>query len=189
MTTYEGGVRVISLLRWPEVIKAGQVLNGIQAHMDMFTTFAAAAGVKDVAEKIKKEKNQYIDGVDNLDYWTGKSKESARTDFIYYRESKLMAIRVGPWKVHFATSENYYDLPKTRNPVFFNIRSDPFESYDSEDSYGHMAQRVSWLFQPISEIIQKHVATIKQYPPVQGGTGFQLDDVVIDLLKQMKSKE
>ncbi|MGN6646549.1 MAG: arylsulfatase [Cytophaga sp.] len=189
MTTYEGGVRVISMLRWPHAIKPGQVLNGIQAHMDMFTTFAAAAGITNVAEKIMLEKKQYIDGVNNLDYWTGKSTVSARNSFIYYRESKLMAVRVGPWKVHFATSENYYDLPKTRNPLFFNIRSDPFESYDSEDSYGHMAQRMSWLFQPISEIIQQHLATLKEHPPVQSGTSFQMDDVVIDMLKQMKAKE
>ncbi len=43
MTTYEGGVRVISMLRWPGVIESGQILNGIQGHQDMFTSFAAAA--------------------------------------------------------------------------------------------------------------------------------------------------
>lgn len=51
MSTYEGGVRVPSMLRWPAVIKPGQVLDGIQAHQDMFTTLAAAAGVQDVAAK------------------------------------------------------------------------------------------------------------------------------------------
>jgi arylsulfatase len=84
MTTYEGGVRVISMLRWPGHIKPGQVLNGIQCHQDMFTTLAAAAGVPDVFEKVKAEKKQYLDGVNNLDYWTGKSKESARDAFFYY---------------------------------------------------------------------------------------------------------
>ena len=64
MTTYEGGVRVISMLRWPEAIKPGQVLNGIQAHQDMFTSLAAAAGETDVVERMKAEKKQYIDGVD-----------------------------------------------------------------------------------------------------------------------------
>jgi arylsulfatase A-like enzyme len=34
MTTYEGGVRVISMLRWPGVIEPGQVMNGIQSHME-----------------------------------------------------------------------------------------------------------------------------------------------------------
>ena len=32
MTTYEGGVRVVSMLRWPGTVKAGTVRNGIQAH-------------------------------------------------------------------------------------------------------------------------------------------------------------
>ncbi|MGT2492110.1 sulfatase-like hydrolase/transferase [Cupriavidus basilensis] len=78
MTTYEGGVRVISTLRWPGMIKPGQVLNGIHAHQDMFTTFARIAGVPDVNTQVRREKKQYIDGIDNLDYWTGKSPESAR---------------------------------------------------------------------------------------------------------------
>jgi arylsulfatase len=111
MAAYEGGVRVVSMLRWPGVIKPGQVLNDIQAHMDMFTTFAAAAGVPNVVEEVKREKKQYIDGVNNLEYWTGKSSGSARNDFLYYYESKLAAIRMGPWKFHFSTREHYYYLP------------------------------------------------------------------------------
>src|SRR6202008_5203075 len=94
MTTYEGGVRVISMLRWPGVVKPGQIKNGIQAHPDMFTSFAAVAGVPAVVEQMKKEKKQFIDGVNNVDYWTGKALESARNDFFYYYESKLTAVRV-----------------------------------------------------------------------------------------------
>jgi arylsulfatase len=96
MSTYEGGVRVISMLRWPGTIKPGQVMNGIQAHQDMFTSLAAAAGVPDVAARMKREKKQYIDGVNNLDYWTGKTTESARNHIFYYYESKLTAVRMGP---------------------------------------------------------------------------------------------
>lgn len=54
--------------------------------------------------------------------------------------------------------------------IFFNIRSDPFESYDSKDSFGHLEQRVSWLFQPMTELVGERVKTLAQYPPVQGGT-------------------
>ena len=68
MGTFEGGVRVISMVKWPGVIKPGQVLNGIQTHMDMFTTLAAAAGVPDVNERMMKEKKHYIDGLNNPDY-------------------------------------------------------------------------------------------------------------------------
>jgi Arylsulfatase A and related enzymes len=185
MTTYEGGVRVISMLRWPGVIKPGQVLNGIQAHMDMFTSFAAAAGVPNVVEQMKAEKKQYIDGVDNLDYWTGKASESRRNDFLYYYESRLTAVRVGPWKIHFATRENYYDAVTARN-LIFNLRSDPFESYDSKDSNGHLTQRASWVFLPATELVKEHLKTLAEYPPVQGGTSFDMSNVVQEFLRSQK---
>ena len=63
MTTYEGGVRVPMMVRWPGHIPAGIELDGIQAHMDLFTTLAAVAGEPDVVEKMKTERKQYIDGV------------------------------------------------------------------------------------------------------------------------------
>ncbi len=187
MTTYEGGVRVISLLRWPEEIKPGQILNGIQTHMDMFTSLSAAAGVPDVVEQMKTEKHQYIDGVNNLDYWTGDSPASARNDFLYYYESKLTAVRSGPWKLHFTTRENYYDSLRTRTTaLMFNLRSDPFESYDNVDSFGHLAQRESWLFEPISEIVEQHLQTLEEYPPVQAGSSIDMSNVVEDFLRRSK---
>jgi arylsulfatase len=78
MTTYEGGVRVPMMARWPGKIPAGSKLNGIQGHQDTFTTLATATGVPDVAERIMAEKKQVIDGVNNLDYWMGKSEQSNR---------------------------------------------------------------------------------------------------------------
>src|ERR1041384_5781989 len=186
MTTYEGGVRVISLLRWPGVIKPNQILNGIQAHQDMFTSLAAAAGVTDVVEKIEKNKKQVIDGVNNLDWWTGKSPESARRHFLYYYESNLAAVRMGPWKIHLSTRENYYDEISKRI-LFFNLRSDPFESYDNKDSAGHMMQRMSWLFEPMTELIGEHLKTLATHPPVQGGASFDMSTVVSDFVRKTKA--
>jgi arylsulfatase len=175
------------MLRWPAAIKPGQILNGIQAHMDMFTTFAAAAGVPNVAEDMKREKKQYIDGVNNLDYWMGKSAESQRTNFLYYYESRLTAMRLGPWKMHFSTRENYYDtlIPRT-SPLLFNLRSDPFESYDNKDSFGHLAQRSSWLFQPMVELMEEHLRTLAEYPPVQGGASFDMSNIVQEFLQRAR---
>jgi len=187
MTTYEGGVRVISMLRWPGVVKPGQVLNGIQAHQDMFTSLAAAAGVPDVVEEMRREKKQYIDGVNNLSYWKGESRESARNHIFYYYESKLTAVRMGPWKFHFSTKEDYYAnvVPRTV-PLVFNIRMDPFESYDNKDSYGHLMQKVSWLIQPMGELMQAHLKTLADYPPVQGGASFDMSNVVQEFINKAK---
>jgi len=185
MTTYEGGVRVISMLRWPGVVKPGQILNGIQAHQDMFTTLAAAGGVKDVAAKVKQEKKQYIDGVDNLAYWRGETDQSARNHIFHYNESKLAALRMGPWKWHFATSEDYYGTITGRSkPKIFNIRMDPFESYDTTDSYGHLLQKVSWLVGPMGELMKQHLQTLAEYPPVQGGKSFDMSNVVEQFLNK-----
>ena len=185
MTTYEGGVRVISMLRWPGVIKPGQTLNGIQSHMDMFTSFAAAAGIPDVAADMKAKKKQYIDGLNMLPYWKGETNASPRTSIFYYYESKLTAVRMGPWKFHFSTKEDYYAnlVPRTV-PLVFNIRMDPFESYDNKDSYGHLLQKVSWLMQPMGQLMAAHLQTLAEYPPVQGGKSFDMSNVVQEFINK-----
>ncbi|MEJ2542147.1 MAG: sulfatase-like hydrolase/transferase, partial [Gemmatimonadota bacterium] len=179
MTTYKGGIRVPSMLRWPGKVKPGTILNGIQGHQDMFTSFAAAAGVPEVHDKMMKEKKQYIDGENNVDYWTGKSDRSARRHIFHYNESKLASMRMGPWKWHFAVTEDYYDNISGRSkPLIFNIRMDPFESWDTSDSYGHLLQKVSWLTGPMGELMKEHLQTLADYPPVQGGKSFDVAAVV-----------
>jgi arylsulfatase len=159
----------------------------MQSHQDMFTSLAAAAGVDDVNEKMLKEKKQYIDGVNNLPYWTGDSDASARNHIFHYYESKLTAVRMGPWKFHFSTKEDYYAnlIPRTV-PLVYNIRMDPFESFDNSDSYGHLLQKVSWLIQPMGELMKEHLKTLAQYPPVQGGKTFDMSNVVEEFIKKGK---
>lgn len=122
--------------------------------------------------------------MNNLPYWTGESKESARTHDFYYFESRLMAVRMGPWKWHFSTKEDYYAnvVPRTY-PFVFNLRMDPFESYDSKDSYGHLLQKVSWMLAPMGELVGSHLKTLSDYPPVQGGKSFVMSNIVEDYLK------
>ena len=187
MTTYEGGIRVPMMARWPGKIPAGSKLNGIQGHQDAFTTLAAAAGIPDVAERVMAEKKQVIDGVNNLDYWMGKSEQSNRNHIFHYYESKLTAVRMGPWKFHFSTKEDYYAnvIPRTV-PLVFNIRMDPYESYDSKDAYGHLMQKVSWLLQPMGVLMADHLKSLAEYPPVQGGKSFDMSNVVDEFIKKAR---
>ena len=151
----------------------------------MFTTLSAAAGVPDVAEKVMKEKKQYIDGINNLNYWKGEQAGSSRDHIFHYYESKLTAVRMGPWKFHFSTKEDYYAnvIPRTV-PLVFNIRMDPYESYDSSDSFGHLLQKVSWLMQPMGELMGQHLQTLAEYPPVQGGKTFDMSNVVDEFINK-----
>ncbi len=43
--TFEGGIRVVALMRWPERIEAGTKIADIVSVMDVFPTLAAAAGI------------------------------------------------------------------------------------------------------------------------------------------------
>jgi arylsulfatase len=63
-------------------------------------------------------------------------------------------------------------------PLVFNLRMDPFESYDNKDSYGHLMQKVSWLIQPTGVLMNEHLKTLAEYPPVQGGKSFDMSNVV-----------
>lgn len=44
--TFEGGIRVVATMRWPERIKAGTKVESIMSVMDVFPTIAAATGVE-----------------------------------------------------------------------------------------------------------------------------------------------
>lgn len=188
MSTYEGGVRVISLIRWPGHIKPSSVLNGMQAHMDMFATFAAIAGVKDVAKDVMTQKKQYIDGINNLDYWTGNSNESKRRDFFYYYEGKLNAVRMDQWKIHFNTKESYYaNVVPLTVPLVFNLNMDPLESYSNrEEAAGHLLQKVSWILAPMGEKINAHIKTLMDYPPVQGSKSFDMSNIMESIKQPIK---
>jgi arylsulfatase A-like enzyme len=133
------------------------MLSGIQSHMDIFTTLAAAAGEPDVVNKMRVERKQYLDGVNNLGYWTGKTDESARDNFIYYHESNIRAVRYKQWKLNFETSENYYDpYVKQKFPVIFNLRMDPFESFDGLTDRSDIVQAKQWLNEPVQEVLGEH---------------------------------
>ncbi|WMI65988.1 arylsulfatase [Aestuariibaculum sp. YM273] len=182
MTTYEGGVRVPTMVMWQNHIPAGQRLQGIQSHMDIFTTLAAAAGVPDVADKMMKEKKQYIDGVNNLDYWLGKSDKSNRNNYIYYHESDIRAVRINQWKMHFQTSEDYYAVyVKQKFPIMYNLHFDPYESFDNLTDRSDMLQRKQFINEPMQELLAEHVKTLIEYPPLQKAASFDFSEIIKQL--------
>ena len=92
LTTWEGGMRAPCVIRWPGHIKPGTVLNDIFASLDWVPTFVEiAGGPKGDGLKKQIESGEYpgivkttLDGVNQIDYLTGKSDKSARDSFLYY---------------------------------------------------------------------------------------------------------
>jgi arylsulfatase len=166
-TTWEGGVRVPLLVRWPAKIAKGKVSNGIQTHEDLFTTLAAAAGAGDVAVQLRASHKVHIDGVDNLAHWTGDAP-SKRHIVYYYNESDLTAIRIGPWKSHFKTRAGFFDYLRPSS-LIFNLRMDPFERHDGQKA-DDMAMKlgVAWGGQ-VQDAVGAHLMSLREFPPRQAG--------------------
>jgi arylsulfatase len=196
MTTWEGAVRVPMMVRWPGRIAPETDLNGIQSHEDVFVTLAAAAGITDVKGRLARGeafgtgvvKKNHIDGLNNLDYWTGKSEASARSTVIFYAESHLQAVRLNQWKFHFSARDGYYgSTRKMEVPLLFNIRQDPFEGY--EQAPGPMAtllQSHTYVGYQMQDLLEQHIKSFKDYPPVQKGTSLNIDEI---LQAVMRSKQ
>ncbi|MFZ0613456.1 MAG: hypothetical protein WAM73_14555 [Desulfobacterales bacterium] len=153
-------------------------------------TLMAAVGNPDISEQLKSGKKLgdrtykvHIDGFNNLDYWTGKSDTSARNRFSYYYETSLTAIRVGPWKMHFATKERYFDdmVPHTM-PMLFNLRKDPFEHYDDVTGFGQIMHK-SWVMQPAISLLNEHLETFKEFPPRQPAASLDINKAIDKVLK------
>jgi arylsulfatase len=134
-TTWEGGVRVPLLIKWPGKIKPGSEFNGIQSHEDLFVTLASIAGLpnlkKDLLTGYKMGAVTYkvhLDGYDQTAYWTGQTEKSARREYFYYDEIDLMAIRVDAWKMHIGVKYDgiWWNEKKYPNvPYLFNLLMDP----------------------------------------------------------------
>jgi len=129
-TTWDGGMREPSICWWPETIPAGQVSAELGTTMDIYSTSLALAGVR-------LEKDRIVDGYDLTESLKGNSK-SPRENVYYYRGTRLMALRKGPWKAHFATQESYTGNNKLTEhdpPVLYNLEVDPSEQWDVAEEH------------------------------------------------------
>lgn len=170
-TTWEGGVRVPMLIRWPARIKAGKVSNGIQTNEDMFATLGAAAGIDDVRAQLKASHKVMIDGENNLAHWTGEAP-SKRNVVLYYNEAELTAIRIGNWKSHFMQREGFFDYNKP-SALLFNLRMDPFEKHDSHHSqFTAMKLGIAWGGQ-VQDALAAHFRSLAEFPPRQKGSSLK----------------
>ena len=173
-TTWEGGVRVPFLVRWPAQIAPRSVSNGIQSNEDVFTTLAAAAGAGDVASTLKAEAGVCIDGVNNLGHWTD-GAPSARNTHIYYNESEMTAIRIGHWKSHFQEREGFFDYLRPSAKVF-NLRMDPFERHGGQQA-DNFAMQMGFAFGgQVADVVGAHMATFEECPPRQAGGSLRMGE-------------
>ncbi len=128
-STYEGGLRVPCIVRWPGHVPAGRESDAILASIDLMPTFAKLAGYKVPDDRI-------LDGVDQTQLLLGKSKIGARDNYYYFVRNELHAVRKGKWKLHLPNQKVHYGYVKDKG-------SGKLELYDLEADIGERKNLVT----------------------------------------------
>jgi arylsulfatase len=191
-SNWEGAYRVPAFVRWPGKFPAGQTLNGILSHEDWLPTFAAVAGAPDMKEQLKagvelngRRYRNYIDGYNQLDYLTGKVKESPRKEFIYVNDDgQIVAIRYDAWKAVFLENRGQAfgvwrePFTELRVPLLFHLRRDPFErAQHNANTYNDWFLDRVFVIVPLQGLAGKFLMTMKDYPPSQSPGSFNLEKI------------
>ena len=149
-TSYEGGMRVPCIMKWPGVIQPGQISNSLSSSIDILPTLA----------NILKLPAQKIDGVSLLPILKGDLDAQPRKEFYYYyRANSLEAVRQDDWKLVFPhpgrTYENFEPgmngFPGKTNensPVqsaLYDLRRDPGERYDVQNQFPDIVKELQVL--------------------------------------------
>ena len=156
-TAWEGSLRAPFLVRWPGKIPTGRVSNEIIHVVDLLPTLARAAGFKVPNDRI-------IDGVDQLDFFTGKQERSNREGFIVYNNDEVYGYKWRNWKMHLVELENMNSEPMKLNvPRVYNLIADQKEEYN-------MAAEATWVLPVMFKKIVEFQKTLAEEPPIQLGT-------------------
>jgi arylsulfatase len=202
-SNWEGAYRVPAMVRWPGRIAPGQVLNGIVSHSDWFPTLLAAAGVEDIAGRLREgvdlggtSYHVHLDGFDQLAYLTGEVAESPRRHFFYVTDDgDLAAVRFDNWKLVFleqraAGTLQVWAEPFTqlRVPKIFNLRTDPYERADiTSNTYFDWILDHAWVAVPMQSYVASMLQTFAEFPPRQEPASVSLEQVLQKMRTGMPS--
>jgi len=130
--TWEGGMRVPCIMRWPGHIPAGRTCSELATAMDFLPTFCALAGAAVPDDRI-------IDGRDIGPLM--RCEHGARSPhraFFYYYKDRLEAVRTDRWKLH---------VSRQREPVrlLYDLRRDIRESVNVYDEFPQVVRELEAL--------------------------------------------
>jgi arylsulfatase len=184
----EGGFRVPTVVRCPGKVKPNQVINGVMSGMDWLPTFVTAAGNPNIKQELLKGKKMggktykvHLDGYDQTDMLT-KGGKTARKEFWYFTQSELAAARIDDFKYVLLDQPGGWtkDTIKLNFPQLYNLRLDPFERLDFDNSwmsFEHFYGREFWRFVFLQQEVAKLAKTAIEYPPMQASASMNLDAV------------
>ena len=131
-TTYEGGIRVPFVARWPGHIAPGSTSDHLSGFQDMLPTFAELAGAQAPDE---------LDGISMVPTLLGKGTQKQHK-YLYWELGTKQGLRQGQWKVvrnHSRTQLGPIEL--------YDLATDVGETTDVADRHPEIATRLGRLLQ------------------------------------------
>jgi len=114
MTFFEGGVHSPFFMRWPARIPSGRRVDTPVAHIDVFATAAAAAGVPLPGDRV-------IDGVNLLPFARGSARGEAH-HALFWRSGDYRMVISGGFKLQISD--------RVSGQWLYDLRTDPTEQVD-----------------------------------------------------------
>ncbi|MHC4213022.1 MAG: sulfatase family protein [Planctomycetota bacterium] len=145
-STYEGGMRVPCIMRWPGRIPPGSVSSAIAATIDFLPTLAKFAGAT-------LPTNRIIDGRDLSVVFEQSGAGGLHEAFFYYSKLRLNAVRSGKWKLVFRSRKNPQAL--------YNLDEDISEQHDVSKQHPDIVSRLTSLADKMREDIGDSAKKIK----------------------------
>ncbi len=205
LTTWEGGMRVPLLIRWPGHIEAGILKDQIFSMLDFVPTLVDIAGGPkgdDLNKQIQAGKypgilKTRLDGVNQRAYLEGEG-DSARDYLFYYSGTHPSAVRYKNWKFYYAMAPStpqggLLGVQTFHWTMVNNIKRDPFEiSVMNEGTLSGVsgalaapstAYMYDWNLLPIGQLMwMKELRSYEEFPALQTPSSYNLDQVI----KQMQ---
>ena len=150
-TTWEGGVRVPSIIKFPNGLKPNEIDEPIMA-IDWMPTFANIT-----RSKLSQNK---IDGIDIWPLLSGEVNQSPHEKlYFYYRVNELHSIRMNNWKIQFSRTYRSlngkaggkdgipvkYEMNLIDKNELYNLKDDPQERIDVYDKFPEIAEKMEEL--------------------------------------------
>ncbi len=169
-STWEGGLRVPFIARWPGVIPAGSVCRELATLKDMFPTFAALSGAKLPTDRV-------YDGHDIGALLRGERGAKSPTERLYYygRSGQLFAVREGPWKLHLLAPEERWwgkiaggalveTKPATPPPWLYHLPDDIGETRDVAAAHADIVERLTRAARAFDAEVTQNSRPVYQAP-------------------------
>jgi arylsulfatase len=156
-TAWEGGIRVPFMIRWPGHVPAGRVSDAIVHCVDLFPTIASMVGAN-------VPNDRAIDGVDQSNFFAGKTDASGREGILIWCADRLQAVKWRHYKVHFYQQETMVSPPvKLPVPFLFNLYTNPQEDENKP-------ALDTWVIGPVLKMVGAFEESLKKYPLIPMGT-------------------